>query len=164
MRKILRWGGLALAIGGYLALTIWSNTSAGESALSRGEAATRSGMRPFWILIYFGIAILVASWFGPRKEQSHNGDTTNKATTAIQPRMRLGLHQSLRLAPTDHIRSYPRTSGREQSSMSGTRHEAETSGRGKRRIRRRGALRSSDLQLVRLGSSDSAPVNGAGAI
>ena len=77
MRKILRWGGLALAVGGYLALTIWSNTSAGESALSSGEGATRSGMQPFWILIYFGIAMLVASLFVPRKEQGHNGDTPN---------------------------------------------------------------------------------------
>ena len=80
MRKILRWCGMALAVGGYLALTTWSNTSAGESALSRSEAATRSGMQPFWILIYIGIAMLVASWFVPRKQQVHNGDTPNSAS------------------------------------------------------------------------------------
>jgi hypothetical protein len=66
MRKFLRWSGLAIAIGAYVALTIWANTFAAETAISRGEAATRSGMQLFWVLIYIGVAIFISSWFMPR--------------------------------------------------------------------------------------------------
>jgi hypothetical protein len=80
MRRILRWGGLAISVSSYVALTIWSNTSAGESALSRGEAATRSGMQPFWMLIYLGIAMLIASWFVPGSAQAQHSSTPNGAS------------------------------------------------------------------------------------
>lgn len=66
MRKLLRWGGLAIAVCSYLALTVWTNTSPGETAISHGESATQSGMQPFWIVIYIGVAMLIASWFVPR--------------------------------------------------------------------------------------------------
>jgi hypothetical protein len=66
MKKFLRWIGLAIAISAYIALTIWANLSAGETAISQGESATRSGMQPFWALIYTGVAMFIGSWFVPK--------------------------------------------------------------------------------------------------
>jgi len=90
MRRILRWGGLAISIGTYLALTIWSNTSGAERALAAGEESTRSAMQPFWWLIYLGIAMLVASWFLPRTPRSPSThgeklDSKPEAKTADLP-------------------------------------------------------------------------------
>lgn len=62
MKRLLRWGGLAISISTYIALTIWANKSTGETVIARGDSATRAAMQPFWILIYIGVAMFVASF------------------------------------------------------------------------------------------------------
>src|SRR5437762_645163 len=79
MKKFLRWSGLVIAISAYIALTIWANLSAGETAISRGESATRSGMQPFWILIYTGVAMFIGSWFVPKGGRSGDNRTASES-------------------------------------------------------------------------------------
>jgi hypothetical protein len=72
MKRLLRWGGLAISIGTYVALTIWANTSAGETALVRGEPATRAEMQPFWMLIYAGVLMFGASFLIRKRGKDHS--------------------------------------------------------------------------------------------
>ena len=78
MKRLLRWGGLAISISTYVALTIWTNTSAGRTAISRGESAARAAMQPFWWLIYIGVGMFFASWILPRRRPDHHGSGEKK--------------------------------------------------------------------------------------
>ena len=78
MKRLLRWGGLAISISTYVALTIWTNTSAGRIAISKGESATRAGMQAFWILVYIGVGMFFASWILPRRRPDHHGSGEKK--------------------------------------------------------------------------------------
>lgn len=83
MKRTLRWCGFILAIGGYIALTVWSNARAGEIAIAHGEAATKSAMQPFWAVIYFGVLLAVVSCFLPARRPRRAGRSDGSVTSAI---------------------------------------------------------------------------------
>lgn len=88
MKRLLRWGGLAISISTYVALTIWANTFAGEAAISGGESATRAAMQPFWILTYIGVAMFIASWLVPGRGQDHYGSAEKEQPKSSERSLR----------------------------------------------------------------------------